>query len=242
VSESDGPSLQDIVAGTWGARYRIETEASLRFGALARRLEAFGAPRPLVELAERASRDETRHAAHCERYFRAVGGRQLTGVDRVIEYAPTRWAEPQRLTYELVAQSCVAETQSTASLVTLLEGAEGRELKAMLHELARDEVHHSRLGWAYLAWARPRVDLSFLAPLLPGMVAGSAGPEIFSPAPEAANHPDLLRQGVVPHGLRRQVYVETLQTVVFPGFETLGVDTSLAKHWLDGTLATATPT
>ncbi len=239
MSESEGPSLQEVVAGTWGARYRIETEASLRFGALARRLHSFGAPGALVELAERACRDETRHAAHCERFFRSVGGKQLTGVDRVIEYAPASWAEPQRLTYEVVAQSCVAETQSTASLVTLLEGAESPELKAVLHELARDEVHHSRLGWAYLAWARPRVDVTFLGPLLPGMIAGSAGPEIFKPAPEAANDPELLRQGVVPHALRRQVYVETLQTVVLPGFETLGVDTLPARRWLDETLAAA---
>ena len=55
-----GRTLQQVVASTWGLRYRIETEASLRFGALARRLEAFGAPQALVELAERASRDETR--------------------------------------------------------------------------------------------------------------------------------------------------------------------------------------
>ncbi len=241
MSVSQVPSLQDVVAGTWGARYRIETEASLRFGALARRLDAFGAPRALSELAERASRDETRHAAHCERFFRAAGGQQLTGVDRVVEYAPASWAEPQRLTYEVVAQSCLAETQSTASLVTLLEGAESQELKAVLHELARDEVHHSRLGWGYLAWARPRVDFSFLGPLLPGMVAGSAGPEIFKPAPEGADDPDLLRQGVVPHSLRRQVYVETLEGVVFPGFESLGVDTAAVRSWLGKTLSDAGP-
>jgi hypothetical protein len=237
VSVSEAPSLQDVVAGTWGVRYRIETEASLRFGALARRLQAFGAPAALSELADRACRDETRHAAHCERFFRAAGGETLNGVDRVIEYAPTSWAEPQRLTYEVVAQSCVAETQSTASLVTLLEAAEGQELKAVLQELARDEVHHSRLGWAYLAWARPRVDFGFLGPLLPGMVAGSAGPEIFKSAPPGTDHPDLLRQGVVPHTLRRQVYVETLQTVVFPGFDTLGVDTAPARRWLGEVLA-----
>ncbi|MGO9830471.1 MAG: ferritin family protein [Myxococcaceae bacterium] len=233
------PSLQQVVANTWGLRYRIETEASLRFGALARRLEAFGAPRTLVELAERASRDETRHAAHCERFFRAVGGTQLTAVDRVIEYALRSWSEPTRLTYEVVAQCCVAETQSTATLVTLLEGVENPELKSALQELARDEVHHSRLGWAYLAWVRPRLDLAFLGPLLPGMVAGSAGPEIFKAPTAAADHPDLLRHGVVPQSLRRQVYVETLQSVVFPGFDTLGVDTAAARRWLNETLAAA---
>ncbi len=230
--------LQEVLAGAWAVRYRIETEASLRFGSLASRLNAAGAPRSLVELAERASTDETRHAAHCERLFRGLGGKHLTAVERVVEYAPPSLPEAERLTYELVSQCCVAETQSTATLVTLLEAAENAELRAVLHELARDEVHHSRLGWAYLAWARPRVDFRFLGPLLPGMIGGSAGPEMFAPPPEENDRPELLRQGVVPQSLRRQVYVETLESVVFPGFETLGVETTQAKQWLEKQRAT----
>jgi rubrerythrin len=223
--------LQDVVAGAWAVRYRIETEASLRFGSLARRLEALGAPEALVELAERASKDETRHAAHCERLFRGLGGKTLTAVERVVEYAPPSLPEPERLTYELVSQCCVAETESMATLVTLLDAAETAELKAVLHELARDEVHHSRLGWAYLAWARPRIDFGFLGPLLPGMIGGNAG-DLFAPPRGEVDRPELLRQGVVPHSMRQQVYVETLESVVFPGFETLGVDTTSAKRWL----------
>jgi hypothetical protein len=232
VSGKPRPPLQDVLARAWALRYRIETEASLRFGSLALRLLATGAPRTLVELAERASKDETRHAAHCERLFRSLGGQHLTAVERVVEYAPTNLPESERLTYELVSQCCVAETQSTATLVTLLEAAETTELKAVLHELARDEVHHSRLGWAYLAWARPRVDFGFLGPLLPAMIGGSAGPEMFATPPEESDRPELLRQGVVPQSMRRQVYVETLESVVFPGFKTLGVDTTQAKRWL----------
>jgi hypothetical protein len=232
VAETPRPSLQEVLAGAWAVRYRIETEACLRFASLAARLSAFGAPTTLVALAERASKDETRHAAHCERLFRALGGTSLQGVDRVVEYAPPDLPEAERLTYELVSQSCVAETQSTATLVTLLDAAENAELKAVLHELARDEVHHSRLGWAYLAWARPRVDFGFLGPLLPGMIGGSIGPEMFAPPAVEFERPELLRQGVVPHSMRQTVYVETLEQVVFPGFETLGVDTGPAKRWL----------
>ena len=39
--------------------------------------------------------------------------------------------------------------------------------------------------------------------------------------------------------MRRQVYVETLESVVFPGFETLGVDTTEARRWLGEQRATA---
>ncbi len=240
MSTGVGRPLQEVLAGAWAVRYAIETGASLRFGSLARRLDGIGAPRPLVELADRASKDETRHAAHCERFFRKLGGSSLTGVNQVIEYAPAALAERERLTYEVVAQCCVAETQSTATLVTLLDAAETAELKSVLHELARDEVHHSRLGWAYLAWARPRVAFTFLGPLLPGMIAGSAGPEMFETPPADVDRPELLRQGVVPQSMRRRVYIETLESVVFPGFDALGVDTAQARRWLAEKVA-ATP-
>ena len=233
--------MRQVLASAWGARHRIETEASLRFGFLSDQLARAGAPGKLVDLAGNASRDETRHAAHCERLFHSHGGVELEAVTRVIEYAPRTLTPENRLTYEVVAQSCVAETQSMATLVTLLGAAESGELKSILHELARDEVNHSRLGWAYLAWARPRMDLAFLSPLLPGMIDGSAGPEIFTTGPAEADDPSLLAQGVIPRSARRRLYVEGLESVVLPGFDTVGVDTAQARRWLREKLAAAGP-
>jgi hypothetical protein len=224
--------LREVLAGAWGSRYAIETEASLRFGALAQRLQAIGAPAALVDLAARASSDETRHAAHCERIFHGHGGETLQAVDRVIEYAPRNLPPTERLTYEMVAQCCVAETQSMTTLVTLLEAVETPDLRTVLHELARDEVNHSRLGWAYLAWARPHFDFGFLEALLPGMISGSAGPDLFTVGSPASNDPALLAQGVVPRSMRQRLYLETMETVVLPGFDTLGVATGLARVWV----------
>jgi hypothetical protein len=239
VSNPSPLALREVLAGAWSARYAIETEASVRFGFLAGRLDSAGAPRAVVDLAVRASRDETRHAGHCERFFHELGGTRLPTPRGLVEYAPRALSAAERLTYEVVAQCCVAETQSTATLVTLLSAAESGQLKSVLHELARDEVNHSRLGWAYLAWARAQVDFGFLAPLLPGMIDGSAGPEMFTPGPPEADDPELLRQGVVPRTMRRRVYLETLDTVVLPGFETLGIDTRQARGWLGQKLASA---
>ena len=233
--------MKQVLRGAWGTRYRIETEASLRFGFLAGQLARAGVPGKLVELAEKASHDETRHAAHCERIFRSLDGTELTPVTRVIEYAPRTLPPAERLTYEVVAQCCVAETQSMATLVTLLDAAESPDLKSVLRELARDEVNHSRLGWAYLAWARPRLDLAFLSPLLPGMIDGSAGPEVFTTGPAEADDPGLLSRGVIPRSMRRRLYVEGLETVVLPGFDTVAVDTGPARSWLREKLAQAGP-
>ena len=217
----------------WAARHGVETGAALRFGSLSRRMWEAAAPEALVEMAARASRDEMRHASRCEDVLRMRQASVPPPETRLLEYAPLELNPEQRLTYEVVAQSCVSETESMATLVTLLDAAHDETLKAIIHELARDEVQHARLGWGYLAWARQRMDLEFLAPLLPGMVAGSAGAELFRPAPPGTDDPTLLHWGVVPHSDRQRLYLETLEAVIIPGMVEHGVGTGPLRLWVD---------
>jgi len=120
-----------------------------------------------------------------------------------------------------------------ATLVTLLDAAGDETLRFVLHELARDEVGHARIGWGYLTWARQRLDLSFLGALLPGMVGGSAGPDLFRPPLPGTDDPELFRSGVVPHSERQRIYLETLESVVIPGMHDHGVDTGPLRQWMD---------
>jgi hypothetical protein len=120
-----------------------------------------------------------------------------------------------------------------ATLVTLLDAVSDARLRKVIQELARDEVQHARLGWAYLSWAKSRVDLSFLASWLPGMAAGTAGPQMFEPGPPEADETLLLRSGVVPRAQRRSVYLETLETVVIPGFQEFDVATGPLHRWAE---------
>ena len=225
----------------WAARHGVETGAALRFGSLSRRMWHAGAPEALVELAARASRDETRHASRCEDILRARQAPVPPPETRLLEYAPLELTPEQRLTYEVVAQSCVSETESMATLVTLLDEARDENLRSVIHELARDEVHHARIGWGYLTWARQRMDLAFLAPLLPGMVAGSAGPDLFRPALPGTNDPTLFHAGVVPHSERQRIYLETLESVVIPGMGDHGVDIGPLRLWVDRQRAALAP-
>lgn len=217
----------------WAARHGVETGAALRFGSLSRRMWQAGAPEALVELAARASRDETRHASRCEDILRARQAPVPPPETRLLEYAPSDLAPEQRLTYEVVAQSCVSETESMATLVILLDEARDESLRSVIHELARDEVQHARLGWGYLSWARQRMDLAFLAPLLPRMVAGTAGPDLFRPPLPGTDDPTLYHAGVVPHSERQRIYLETLESVVIPGMNEHGVDTGPLRLWVE---------
>ena len=225
----------------WAARHGVETGAALRFGSLALRLSQAGAPEALVELAARASQDETRHASRCADILRMRQAEVPLPETRLLEYAPATFNAEQRLTYEVVAQSCVSETESMATLVTLLDEAREETLKSVLHELARDEVQHARIGWGYLTWARERMDLSFLAPLLPVMASGTAGPDLFRPALPGTDEPVLYQAGVVPHSERQRVYLETLESVVIPGMNEYGVDTGPLRLWMDRQHAVLAP-
>lgn len=225
--------VDTLVAEVWAARHGVETGASLRFAALSQRMQAAGAPATLVELAARASSDEHRHAAHCADILRQRQAKVPPPETELRVYAPTGLSAEQSLAYEVVAQCCISETESMATLVTLLDAASDAHLRKVLQELARDEVQHARLGWAYLSWARNRLDLAFLAPWLPGMAAGTAGPQMFEPGPPEAEDPLLLRSGVVPQSQRRRVYLETLDSVVIPGFEEFGVDVEPLRRWTE---------
>jgi hypothetical protein len=222
-----------LIAQVWAVRHGVETGASLRFAALSQGMRAAGAPATLVDLATRASADEIRHAAHCADILRARQAEVPPPETRLLFFGPRDLAPEQKLTYEVVAQSCISETESMATLVTLLDAARDGHLKTVLQELTRDEVQHARLGWAYLTWAKSRFDLSFLSAFLPTMAAAATGPEMFQPSPPGADDAALLRSGVVPKRDRRRIYLETLHAVVIPGFEEFGVETGPLRQWAE---------
>ena len=222
-----------LIAQVWAVRHGVETGASLRFAALSQGMRAAGAPATLVELAARASEDEIRHAAHCADILRLRQADVPPPETRLLFFGPRDLGAEQRLTYEVVAQSCISETESMATLITLLDAASDAHLKAVLQELARDEVQHARLGWAYLAWAKDRLDLTFLSAYLPAMAAAATGEDLFRPGPPEADDPALLSAGVVPKHDRRRIYLETLHSVVIPGFEEFRVDTGPLREWAE---------
>ena len=225
--------LRRIAGSAWRFRCGVEHDAAARFAQLAERLAEVGAAGAVVELAERASRDERRHATLCADLAAGYGAPVPAAPAGVpAEIAPARLAPQQRVLYEVVAVCCVTETESMGVLTQLLANARDARLREVLRELARDEVHHSRLGWAHLATERARGDVSFLGPLVPAMLRGAVAPDLFAPVPAERDDPALIEHGVLPHDLKRQVFTSTLEEVVFPGLEALGVDTVPARRWL----------
>ncbi|MCI0569402.1 MAG: ferritin-like domain-containing protein [Myxococcaceae bacterium] len=227
-----------LVAEAWAFRREVEREAALRFARLSEQLQSLGAPETLVALARRAAGDEERHAVLCAELALFYGHPGLpAGPLELREVAPTRLGLRERVLYELVAACCVSETESTATLTALLTPDGAPEVQRVLRDILRDEVAHSRLGWAALAREHAVGATGWLSRYVPAMLEGNAGKGLFVEATPDAESPALLRHGVLPHARKREVFVRALEDVVFPGLERFGVDAGPARGWLTGKLA-----
>ena len=222
----------------WSIRARAECEAAARFDRLADRLGATGAAPIVVTMATEAADDERRHAELCRTAVEVFGGQitldfavtpaELTGPDA----SPIR-----RALHEVVAMSCITETLSAALLGEMLDQAEHPVVRSTVHSILRDEIRHSRLGWAHLAGGISEEDQAWLSAALPGMLAGTVSDELYLP-PEADDSSKWTTGvGGLPRATRRAIIEGATRQVVLPGLERFGVDTGPAQTWLDAAAA-----
>lgn len=226
---SDSPTRR--AGEAWSFRARVEREAALRFRRLAEAIRDLDGGSPVPALMERAAGDEDRHAILCaelaERYGEPAGGASID-----VEIAPRGLAPREGVLYEVVAACCITETESVATVTVLLSAPAEPRVREVLHEIARDEVVHSRMGWAHLAREEAR-GVAFLGPWIPTMLAGTIEAELFVESEGEPAAEELLRHGVLPRARKREIFVGALEQVVFPGLEQFGVDTAPARAWLE---------
>jgi hypothetical protein len=136
-----------------------------------------------------------------------------------------------RLLWELVSVCCVSETMNVALLTRCLEVAKDQEIRSTLHELLKDEVQHSRLGWAHLAAERAAGRGHFLGDVLPLVLEASIEPGFLTtPIPWTDA---LYDYGELPWVELVGIFRDTLDLVVFRGLDAFGIDTSKGRAWLE---------
>ena len=215
----------------WAFRARVEREAARRFERLGAAISAFDPGSPVPALLERAAEDERRHAALCAELCVAYGQPVDDGAaDEPI--APASLGPRAAVLYEMVAACCLTETESVATLATLLSEEAEPRVREVLHEIARDEVVHSRMGWAHLAREAAAHDVSFLSAWIPSMLSGTVDEGLFTRGEPEPDAEALLRHGVLPRSRKREIFVRTLEEVVLPGLESFGVGAGPARAWL----------
>jgi hypothetical protein len=125
---------------------------------------------------------------------------------------------------------CINETIATAWLERSRAAATSPLARAAIRELLSDDVHHARLGWAHLASAHVTRDMrGAIGKWLAALLDAAAGPWLRRARPTMV-------EGCATHGVpslatTRDVVAETLDEVVFPGLEHLGVTTTRGRAW-----------
>ncbi len=232
ASAFDADRVQAIAGESWAQRSQAERHVEQCFRRIAARMRALGLRSELAEQAEAAARDEVVHARLCAELAASLGCvADSSAPIPDSELAPPECSEVQRLTYEVVAVSCVGETESCGTVLSLLKASPAARVREVLHTIATDEVRHAKLGWAYLEAVGPTMDLGFLPSLIPRMLVHAE--PFFAPATEPAREADeLLRWGVFPHREKRRVLAEMLREVILPGLARAGIEPAPTSEWL----------
>lgn len=203
------------VARVWRARERIEREAAALFSSIADELDACGEDPELVRMAREAGTDELDHAARC----RAIVDELAPELEPLDVPPPTRLGPPtlgkhDRVLYETVAMGCVTESLSCGLLLAMRERATHPRIFDTIQHILRDEVRHSRVGWAHLAHAARQRDVSWLEPHIGPMVRAAMKSDVV-PMCDDTEAPSF---GVLTHAQSHAVVAETIREVVVPGF------------------------
>jgi hypothetical protein len=236
---SDTSPARRLAARVWAYRAGAELEAARRFARLADRLDAAGAVAPVVAMARAAATDELRHHRLCVALAARLGGRAKDPDDRAPpEVAPAALSARERALYEVVAMSCLTETLSAALLGAIVERAVDPVVRSTAHEVLRDEVDHSRLGWAHLAAEHRRGPSRFLDDHLPAMLAGTVDEALFRASDGDGDGDELAGLGALPRPDRLAIFEATMRDVVFPGLQRFGVDTTAGARWVEARRAT----
>ncbi|MHB8420279.1 MAG: hypothetical protein ACYDCL_19575 [Myxococcales bacterium] len=208
-----------------------EHEATARFAAYAVRLEAQGAPSLFLAEMRKASADEARHLEICLSVARRYGAGPIELPDE--DFSVRGADDGERLLADVVASCCFSETLNVSLLAASVKAASDREIQEATRALLADEVDHSRLGWAYLAWARGLGQGERLGDRLPRMLASVTLPLLFAETPPLPDEARLLDFGDLPLRTRRELFFETVREVILPGLAAHGTPTEGAQRWLD---------
>ncbi len=148
------PSIDALSLGAYFSEIAFLEAASVdAFHVLADELRHHGAPPSLVRAAERAGRDEVRHA----RMTRALARRY--GSNPARPRVAKRAVRPLEATaLENATEGCVRETFGALLATFQAHASKDPVVRAAFERIARDETRHAALAWRVAAWIEQRLD------------------------------------------------------------------------------------
>lgn len=141
------------IAGWLAAATHLEAASVHAFRIMKRELAELGAPEDIVRAAERARRDEIRHAKMTARLAKLHGGSPARA--RVGKQRPRTL---EAIAVENVVEGCVRETFGALLARWQAEHAHDERIASLMKEIAVDEARHAALAWSVAAWAESTLD------------------------------------------------------------------------------------
>jgi hypothetical protein len=218
---------REIISRRWLDRANNELGTSTTFAELYRGLVALQASSTLLSTAAQAVADELRHSEICHAVAERYAGRELPRSAGSVTAAP-RFAgcsEREARVLHVVLHSCLNEGVAAAYLGACLEEAESSSARSAVQSLLEDEIHHARLGWAFLASANA-ADRALVSAALSELMH-----EVARLWLDIANYPEQLAHG---HGCLslsalQRVFADAVNDLLLPGFEHAGIPTASAR-------------
>ena len=234
--ERYAPEALEIAASSARSLAKGEYGAVTLFSQVTASLAFAGAPFDLVAAAAQIPVDELRHADYACRMAALCAGVDVSRVELDVDEAVLhRRCAPRPRMEELDAfmleLPAVSETLATALLDACRHGATDPLARAFFGNIVRDEVHHARLGWYYLAWRAPqwtsaeKKRLSNLAAQLVVEIGQRFQTGRDAPAAVAAQACAL---GVLDTPRQREALEDVMEHEIVPGLDALGLGASRA--------------
>lgn len=206
------------------------------FAHVASALAFAGAPFDLIAAAAIIPSDEIRHADYACRMASLCANKEISSItldvnDAVLaeRCAPIRRMED--LDLFMLELPAVSETLATALLEECRAEATDPVAHAFYSNIVRDEVHHARLGWYYLAWRAPQwseVERQRVADRAGEIVLKVAGRFKHGRDAPAGLETQACALGVLDTPRQQEALERVMNEEIVPGLDALGLGASHA--------------
>jgi len=136
-----------------------EYEAVDLFSRIAAGMVSNGVPIDLVAAAARVATDEIRHCDYAFRMAALCAGKDDVVISMRSGRAESRWGtalDLETLDAMMIEIPAIGEGLACALLAASRDRATDPVARPLYTSILGDEVHHTRLGWYYLAWRAPQ--------------------------------------------------------------------------------------
>ena len=222
------PHLRDAAIATWRGRMINEHSSARVFDGLAEQFRKAGAPDEIVSEVRGFADEERRHGIMCGAVVEALGGEALAEIPDGEEFPEHEDAETplEAALRNMLSICCLSETVAVSLIgAERLEMPTG-ELHDLLTKIYSDELGHSRFGWRMLGKLAPTLDAAtkerlgdYLEVAFAHLVEHELAhlPESSQPPPEGVVY------GLCSGSDARELFIDTVLTVIVPGLELHGI-------------------